>query len=101
MYRMNTVETVLGIISQENLKVEKKEEVIKKKDKEIEKIKLPEKKSNIINLEIEKKSESKNEEPLILMEEEPLILSDEIKSPKTSNEPVILSPAVRKIVNEK
>tara|TARA_B100000287_G_scaffold391422_1_gene403066 strand:- start:294 stop:1595 length:1302 start_codon:yes stop_codon:yes gene_type:complete len=99
----DTVEvgSVLGIISQENLKIDKKEEAIRPKDKKIEKIKLPEKKSNIINLEIEKKSESKNEEPLVLMEEEPLVLTEEIKSSETSNEPIILSPAVRKMVNEK
>ena len=47
----STVEvgTVLGIISQGNVKVEKKEEVQKPKNKKIEKIKLPENKSNIIN----------------------------------------------------
>ena len=99
----DTVEvgTVLGIISQGNVKVEKKEEVQKPKNKKIEKIKLPENKSNIINLEIEKKIDSKNEEPLILTDEEPLILTEEIKSPETINQPVVLSPAVRKMVVEK
>ena len=53
----DTVEVgaVLGTISQENIKVEKKEKVTKPKEQKIEKVELPEKKSNIINLEIEKK----------------------------------------------
>ena len=107
----DTVEVgaVLGTISQENVKVEKKEQANKSKDKKIEKVKLSEEKSNIINLEIEKKSESQSqeplvlmeEEPLVLMEEEPLVLMEEVKSPETSNQPVVLSPAVRKIVTEK
>ena len=99
----DTVEvgTVLGIISQGNVKVEKKEQATKSKDKKIEKVKLSEEKSNIINLEIEKKSESQTQEPLVLMEEEPLVLMEEVKSPETSNQPVVLSPAVRKMVTEK
>ena len=99
----DTVEVgaVLGIISQGNVKVEKKEQATKSKDKKIEKVKLSEEKSNIINLEIEKKSESQSQEPLVLMEEEPLVLMEEVKSPETSNQPVVLSPAVRKMVTEK
>ena len=99
----DTVEVgaVLGIISQGNVKVEKKEQATKSKDKKIEKVKLSEEKSNIINLEIEKKSESQTQEPLVLMEEEPLVLMEEVKSPETSNQPVVLSPAVRKMVTEK
>ena len=99
----DTVEVgaVLGTISQENTKAEKKENATQIKDQKIETVKLPEKKSNIINLDIEKKSESKSEEPLVLLEEEPLILTEEIQSPETSNQPVVLSPAVRKIVAEK
>ena len=76
----DTVEVgaVLGTISQENVKVEKKEQATKSKDKKIEKVKLSEEKSNIINLEIEKKSESQSQEPLVLMEEEPLVLMEEV-----------------------
>jgi len=99
----DTVEVgaVLGTISEANVKVEKKEQVAKSKGKKIEKAKLPEEKSNIINLEIEKKSESQTHEPLVLMDEEPLVLTEEVKSPETSNQPVVLSPAVRKMVAEK
>ncbi len=99
----DTVEVgaVLGTISQENIKVEKKEKVTKPKEQKIEKVELPEKKSNIINLEIEKKTETKNEEPLVLLEEEPLVLTEEIESSQTLNQPVVLSPAVRKMVAEK
>ena len=99
----DTVEVgaVLGTISQENIKVEKKEKVKKPKEQKIEKVELPEKKSNIINLEIEKKTETKNEEPLVLLEEEPLVLTEEIESSQTLNQPVVLSPAVRKMVAEK
>ena len=99
----DTVEVgaVLGTISQENTKVEKKEKVTKPKEQKIEKVELPEKKSNIINLEIEKKTETKNEEPLVLLEEEPLVLTEEIESSQTLNQPVVLSPAVRKMVAEK
>ena len=98
----DTVEVgaVLGTISQENIKVEKKEKVTKPKEQKIEKVELPEKKSNIINLEIEKKTETKNEEPLVLLEEEPLVLTEEIESSQNLNQPVVLSPAVRKIVEE-
>ena len=95
------VGSVLGIISQGNVKLEKKEEVTRPKNQKIEEVKLPEEKSNIINLEIEKKPESKKQEPLVLMDEEPLVLTDEIKSSETSNQSVVLSPAVRKIVDEK
>ena len=99
----DTVEVgaILGLISQGNLNVEKNEQAIKPEEKKIEKIKLPKEKSNIINLEIEKKSENTKEEPLVLMDEEPLVLTEEVKSPETSNEPIVLSPAVRKMVVEK
>ncbi len=99
----DTVEVgaILGLISQGNLNVETNEQAIKPEEKKIEKIKLPKEKSNIINLEIEKKSENTKEEPLVLMDEEPLVLTEEVKSPETSNEPIVLSPAVRKMVVEK
>ena len=63
---------------------------------------------NVINFEKEKKQDLKifenikKEEPLVLTEEEPLVLTKElIGKEKTSSEKVkVLSPAVRKIVEE-
>jgi len=97
----DTVEVgaVLGIISQGKTKVEKTEQV--KKTKKIESKKRSEEKSNIINLEIDKKLEPKVEEPLVLMDEAPLVLTDEVEKTENNKQPVILSPAVRKIVAEK
>ena len=61
---------------------------------------------NIINLDIEKKNETKkvneikkNENPLILNNEKPLVLLNEVKESFVKNK--TLSPAVRKIVSEK
>ena len=97
----DTVEVgaVLGLISQGKTKVEKTEQV--KKTKKIESKKRSEEKSNIINLEIDKKLEPKVEEPLVLMDETPLVLTDEVEKTENNKQPVILSPAVRKIVAEK
>ena len=97
----DTVEigAVLGLISQGKTKVEKTEQV--KKTKKIESKKRSEEKSNIINLEIDKKLEPKVEEPLVLMDEAPLVLTDEVEKTENNKQPVILSPAVRKIVAEK
>ena len=97
----DTVEVgaVLGLISQGKTKVEKTEQV--KKTKKIESKKRSEEKSNIINLEIDKKIEPKVEEPLVLMDEAPLVLTDEVEKTENNKQPVILSPAVRKIVAEK
>ena len=97
----DTVEVgaVLGQISQGKTKVEKTEQV--KKTKKIESKKRSEEKSNIINLEIDKKLEPKVEEPLVLMDEAPLVLTDEVEKTENNKQPVILSPAVRKIVAEK
>ena len=97
----DTVEVgaVLGLISQGKTKVEKTEQV--KKTKKIESKKRSEEKSNIINLEIDKKLELKVEEPLVLMDEAPLVLTDEVEKTENTKQPVILSPAVRKIVAEK
>ena len=97
----DTVEVgaVLGLISQGKTKVEKTEQV--KKTKKIESKKRSEEKSNIINLEIDKKLEPKVEEPLVLMDEAPLVLTDEVEKTENTKQPVILSPAVRKIVAEK
>ena len=107
----DTVEVgaVLGVISdsikaadmketQEKKKLEPTKSVKKepKKNKVIE----PEviKKDNVINLEIEKKSEQNQP-----VEEEPLILTEEVKdtSPEIKKINPVLSPAVRKMVAEK
>ena len=107
----DTVEVgaVLGVISdsikaadiketQEKEKPEPTKSVKKepKKNKVIE----PEviKKDNVINLEIEKKSEQNQP-----VEEEPLILTEEVKdtSPEIKKINPVLSPAVRKMVAEK
>ena len=62
--------------------------------------------NNIINLDIEKKNDTKkvneikkNENPLILNNEKPLVLLNEVKESFVKNK--TLSPAVRKIVSEK
>ena len=36
-----------------------------------------------------------------LLEEEPLLLTEEVETEETSQQPIILSPAVRKMVAEK
>ena len=84
----DTVEVgaVLGSISEGIVEIKKVVETTKhpEKSEEIEKI---DKESNVINLEIEKKSQIKLEEPLVLkednsmelLEEEPLLLTDEVK----------------------
>ena len=100
----DTVEVgaVLGIISNGDVK-NTKSKIEKIEPKKVEKKEEPkEEKNNVINLDLEKKSDLKfNEEPLILTdEEEPLILTDEVVKkvePKKNNN---LSPAVRKKVSE-
>ena len=84
--------------------------------REDEKPKIENENKNVINFEKEKKQKPKNnepeikeeplilnkeEEPLILnKEEEPLILTKELSTNKTTNSQKVLSPAVRKIVEE-
>ena len=89
----DTVEvgTVLGMISEGSaLKEEKKAEPIKENVE----------KNNVINLEIEKKKDAKkNQEPLLL-DEEPLVLTDEVEETKPIKQNKTLSPAVRKMVVE-
>ncbi len=111
----DTVEVgaVLGSISEGKLNVEKK--VLLKQEKEVETIdedKIKEKNSNVINLDIEKKltpkldeiSATSKEEPMELLDEvneEPLLLTDEVQITQTTKvNPIILSPAVRKIAAE-
>ena len=106
----DTVEVgaVLGSISEGNVEIKKEVETTKHSEK-LEEIEEIDKESNVINLEIEKKSQIKLEEPLVLkednsmglLEEEPLLLSDEVKDEEISQQPIVLSPAVRRIVAEK
>ena len=106
----DTVEVgaILGLISEGNVEIKKEVETKKHPEKNEEKEVIG-KESNVINLEIEKKSQIKLEEPLVLkednsmglLEEEPLLLTDEVKDEEISQQPIVLSPAVRKIVAEK
>jgi len=86
------VGAVLGIISESDAK-----------EKEInsnQNIK-PQKVSNVIDLEVEKKIDPINDkEPLILNDEELLVLTDEVVETQKTIADKVLSPAVRKIVSE-
>ena len=107
----DTVEVgaVLGVISDsikaadiKETQEKEKPEPTKSAKKEPKKNKVIEpeviKKDNVINLEIEKKSEQNQP-----VEEEPLILTEEVKdtSPEIKKINPVLSPAVRKMVAEK
>ena len=105
----DTVEVgaILGSISKEELEIEKLTETNKQLENNEEK-EVIDQKSNIINLDIEKKPQTKLEEPLVLTEdnsmepkEEPLLLTEEVKTEEISQQPIVLSPAVRKMVAEK
>ena len=89
----DTVEvgTVLGAISEADVIPQEKKEG-KKQDK-IET-------NNVINLEIEKKREMKSTQEPLLLDEEPLVLTDEVKEPIKIKQNKTLSPAVRKMVVE-
>ena len=89
----DTVEvgTVLGMISEGSaLKEEKKAEPIKENVE----------KNNVINLEIEKKKDAKKTQEPLLLDEEPLVLTDEVEETKPIKQNKTLSPAVRKMVVE-
>ena len=97
----DTVEVgaVLGEISSgstENKKID-----VKSNDKEPK-----EEAENVINFEKEKKQKpkifevEKKEEPLVLTKEEPLVLTKELPSNQKTISQKVLSPAVRKIVEE-
>ena len=95
----STVEVgaILGVISAEgtkNIKIKKNEKVDSDKVEEIQEVK---EKNNNLKLEIEKISD---EEPIVLTEEQPLVLTEEVKDTKITTPNTILSPAVRKIVEE-
>ena len=106
----DTVEVgaVLGSISEGNVDI-KNEPESKKQLEDNEEKEFKDHKSNVINLDIEKKPQTKLEEPLVLtedksmelLEEEPLLLTEEVETEETSQQPIILSPAVRKMVAEK
>ena len=106
----DTVEVgaVLGSISEGNVDINN-EPKSKKQLEDNEEKELRDQKSNVINLDIEKKPQTKLEEPLVLtedksmelLEEEPLLLTEEVETEETSQQPIILSPAVRKMVAEK
>ena len=106
----DTVEVgaVLGSISEGNVDI-KNEPESKKQLEDNEEKEFKDQKSNVINLDIEKKPQTKLEEPLVLtedksmelLEEEPLLLTEEVETEETSQQPIILSPAVRKMVVEK
>ena len=92
------VGAVLGTISDTGLKKEKDKPKQNKITNNIKKNEKPVKESNVINLEIEQKN---FEEPLILNDEEPLVLTKEVIETTKPRENKVLSPAVRKIVAEK
>ena len=106
----DTVEVgaVLGSISEGNVDIKNIPES-KKQLEDNEEKEFKDQKSNVINLDIEKKPQTKLEEPLVLtedhsmelLEEEPLLLTEEVETEETPQQPIILSPAVRKMVAEK
>ena len=89
----DTVEvgTVLGMISEGS---------VIKEEKEAEPVKGKVEKNNVINLEIEKKKDTKKTQEPLLLDEEPLVLTDEVKETKPIKQNKTLSPAVRKMVVE-
>ena len=111
----DTVEVgaVLGSVSEGKSNVEKK--ASSKQEKEVETVPedlIKEENTNVINLEVEKKptpklgkiSATSKEEPIELLDEvneEPLLLTDEVQTTQnTKVNPIVLSPAVRKIAAE-
>ena len=89
----DTVEvgTVLGMISEGSAL---------KEEKEAEPVKGNVEKNNVINLEIEKKKDTKKTQEPLLLDEEPLVLTDEVEETKSIKQNKTLSPAVRKMVVE-
>ncbi len=89
----DTVEvgTVLGMISEGSAL---------KKEKEAEPVEGNVEKNNVINLEIEKKKDTKKTQEPLLLNEEPLVLTDEVEETKPIKQNKTLSPAVRKMVVE-
>ena len=111
----DTVEVgaVLGSVLDGKLKIEKNESSKQEiSDDTISEGSEKEENTNVINFDVDKKSKKKlddisvmrEQEPMELLDEvneEPLLLTDEVQITKTSKvNPVILSPAVRKIAVE-
>ncbi len=71
-----------------------------KKEKEAEPIEENVEKNNVINLKIEKKKDAKKTQEPLLLDEEPLVLTDEVEETKPIKQNNTLSPAVRKMVVE-
>ena len=87
----------LGIVKEELVT---KDESDNKKDKLKSKKNIIEEKNNKNEPKIFDETNS-DEQPLVLQQQEPLILSDEVFENKEKTQEKILSPAVRKIVAEK
>ncbi len=89
----DTVEvgTVLGMISEGS---------VLKEEKDAEPVKGNVEKNNVINLEIEKKKDTKKTQEPLLLDEEPLVLTDVVEETKPIKQNKTLSPAVRKMVVE-
>ncbi len=85
------VGTVLGMISEGSAL---------KEEKEAEPVNGNVEKNNVINLEIEKKKDTKKTQEPLLLDEEPLVLTDEVEETKPIKQNKTLSPAVRKMVVE-
>ena len=94
----DTVEvgTILGIISDSNVKVtsnnEEKKPDIKTQENPTQ--------NNVINLEVEKKKDTNKIQEPLLLNEEPLVLTDEVETSTPIKQNKVLSPAVRKMVAE-
>ena len=95
----DTVEvgSVLGLISEGTKKAE---EIKKIKPVKSKKTEIPNKKNNIINLDLEKKESKKSNDEPLLLNDEVLVLTNEVKDNEASKSNVVLSPAVRKIISE-
>ncbi len=111
----DTVEVgaVLGAVSEEKSNVEKKAPLGQEMEVEIiSKDSIKDENTNVISLDIDKKPTTKlneisatsKEEPLELLDEiseEPLLLTEEVQTTQTTkSNPIVLSPAVRKIAAE-
>ena len=99
------VGSVLGVISDSNVKINKTEKIIPKKNETPEEEEKIFNKDEIVNDQADSHSAVQSEPLILNEEEEPLILNEEVdieeKELKPLEKNVNLSPAVRKIVAEK
>ena len=99
------VGSVLGVISDSNVKINKTEKIIPKKNETPEEEEKIFNKDEIVNDQADSHSVVQSEPLILNEEEEPLILNEEVdieeKELKPLEKNVSLSPAVRKIVAEK